>query len=111
MDEVRIARRSPRRARERDEERGHEQDEPRPPPQVAHDPVPERDPEVRERRGGHDLDLHALASHRLDRVAHEEAGDVTAVPRVGRRQDDDLHARRLAKTIGAASASIANAKK
>ena len=75
------------------------------------DPVPVGDAEVAERRGRDDLDLHSLGTHRLDRVTDEEPSHVPLVPRVRGRQDDDLHWRRRAKTIGAASASIANAKK
>ncbi len=98
-------------ARERDQECGQEQHEPRAAPQVPHDPVAIRDPEVPERRRRDDLHVDALGAHRLDGVADEQPGDVPLVARVRRRQDDHLHVRRRAKTIGAASASIAKAKK
>ena len=111
VDEVGIPRSPPRRQCEADEEGRQEQREPRPPAQVADDPVPVRDPEVPERRRRDDLDLHSLRPHRLDRVTDEEPRHVPLVPRVRGRQDDDLHWRRRANTIGAASASIANAKK
>ena len=78
---------------------------------LPRDPVAVGDPEVAERRRRDDLDVHALRPHRLDGVADEQTGDVVLVARVRRRQDDDLHGGRRAKTIGAASASIANAKK
>ena len=111
VDEVGVARSPARRPRVVEEERRQQQREPRPPAQVPGDPVAVRDPEVAERRGRDDLDLDALRPHRLDGVADEEAGHVPLVPRVRGRQDDDLHWSRREKTIGAASASSANAKK
>ena len=111
VDEVGVPRRPARRPRVVEEERRQQQREPRPPAQVAGDPVPVGDPEVPERRRRDDLDLDALRPHRLDRVADEEAGHVPLVARVRGRQDDDLHVSRRANTIGAASASSANAKK
>jgi hypothetical protein len=72
--------------------------------------VPVGDPEVTERRGRDHLDVDAGLPRCLDRVADEQTSDVILVAGVGRGQDDDLHKRRE-KTIGAASASIANAKK
>ena len=110
MDEIGIARGPPRSSRVVEEKRRQEQTEPGPLAQIAGDPVPVRDAEVPERRRRDDLDLHTLRSHRLDRVANEEPGNVPLVPRVRGRQEDDLH-RRREKTIGAASASIAKAKK
>ena len=110
---TRSASRAARRAgtREDDEKSRQEQREPRPPAQIPGDPVPVGDAEVAERRRRDDLDLHSLGPHGLDRVTDEEPSHVPLVPRVRGRQDDDLHWRRRAKTIGAASASIANAKK
>ena len=111
MDEVGIACGSPRGACVAEQKRRQEQHEPGSTTQVSGDPVPVGDAEVPERRRRDDLDLHSLRTHGLDRVTDEEARHVPLVPRVRGRQDDDLHWRRRAKTIGAASASIANAKK
>ena len=111
VHEVGVARRPARRPGVVEEERRQQQREPRPPAQVPHDAVAVGDPEVRERRGRDDLDLDTLRAHRLDGVADEEAGHVPLVARVRGRQDDDLHWRRREKTIGAASASSAKAKK
>ena len=112
VDEVGVARRAARRARERDEER--RQRAARATAAGAGCPTipwPYAIPKCRNDAGETTSTSTPSARRRLDRVADEEAGDVPLVPRVRRRQDDDLHGRRRAKTIGAASASIANAKK
>ena len=111
VHEVGVAGGPPRGPRVVEQERRQQQRQPRPPAQVPGDPVAVRDPEVAERRRRDDLDLDALRAHRLDGVADEEAGHVPLVTRVRGRQDDDLHWSRRENTIGAASASSANAKK
>ena len=111
VDEIGVARRPARRPREVEEERRQQQRQPRPPAQIPGDPVPVRDPVMPERRRRDDLDLDPLRPHSLDRVADEETGHVPLAARVRGRQDDDLHVSRRENTIGAASASSANAKK
>ena len=111
VHEVGVASGPARRAREVEEERRQQQRQPGPPAQVADDPVPVGDPEVPERRRRDDLDVDALRPHALDRVADEEAGHVPLAARVRGRQNDDPHVSRRENTIGAASASSANAKK
>jgi hypothetical protein len=115
MDDVRVTARPPRGAREGEEEERQQRRLPRRAPQVVDDPVAVGDPEVAEARRRDDAHLEPVSTKRLDRVAHERAGHVVRVAGIGRRQDDELHARRRAspveKTVGAAIASSASTKK
>ena len=91
---------------------GTQQREPRPPSDVPRDPVPVREPEVPERRRRDDVDLDACFAQVLDRVAHEDSGDVVRRARVRRREDEDAHQARAGgarrpKTTGTATASTA----
>ena len=97
----------------REQEERQQSQEPRPSANVPWDPMPVREPEVRERRGRDDLDLGAGFAQVLHRVAHEGAGDVVRLARVRRRQDEDAHQPRAGgarrpKTTGTATASTAN---
>ena len=76
MHEIHAARRATRGARVRREEEREEQRLPRASPEVPDDPVPVREPEVPERRGRDDVDLDPRLAQVLDRVAHEDPGDV-----------------------------------
>ena len=109
MDEIGVARGTPRRARVRGQEEREGEREPWPPAQVPDDAVPVREPEVAKGRGRDDVDVDARLAQVLDRVADERPGDVVRPARVRRRQDDELHASRAAlpKTTGTATASAA----
>ena len=108
MDEIGVARGSPRGTRVRGEEERQEQHLPRTPPEVPDDPVPVREPEVPERGGRDDVDVEAGRPQVLDRIANERSRDVVRPARVRRREDDDLHSRRARATTGSAAASVAN---
>ena len=109
VDEIGIPRRAARRPRVRREEERQEHRLPRAPPQVPDDPVPVREPVVPERGGRYDDHLDARLPQVLDRVAHEDAGDVVPRARIRRREDGDLHSRRArAATTGSAATRVAN---
>src|SRR5262249_18089440 len=61
--------------REREEEERQKEDEPGPLAQIPDDSVSVREPEVAERGGRDDRDLHAGAAEVLDAVPDERAGD------------------------------------
>ena len=108
VHEVRIARsraRSPCKCRE---ECWHESRLPRRGAEVLDHSSSVGDPEVRERRGRHDLDVDPRRPCHAHRRGDEVAGHVGFVPRVRRRQDDDLH-RSCEKTTGIERASAMNA--
>ena len=112
MDEVHRARSAACGARVGEQEEREKERQPRPPADVAGDPVPVREPEVPERRGRDDLDVDAGLAQVLDGVAHEDARDVVRRPRIRRRQDEDAHqapagGARRPKTTGTATASTA----
>jgi hypothetical protein len=98
-------------AREGGEEERQREREPRPAAQVADHTVPVGDPEVAETGRRDDLDLHSRRTRVLDRVADEVPRHVVRVPRIRRGQYDHLQRSLRAKTIGAASARVAKAKK
>ncbi len=90
------------------EERKREQ-QPRPPPEVPHDPVPVREPEVRKRVRRHNDDLDAGVPQARDGVAHEHPGHVVRAARIRRRENENLQGVRAARpnTTGNATASAA----
>lgn len=97
--------------RVRQEEERQEESEQRPASQVPGDAMPEGDAEMPKGGRRDDLDQDPFGAHGLDRIPNEESRDVVRMPRIGRRQDDDLQRSLRAKTIGAASTSVANVKK
>ena len=75
---------------------------------VPHDAVPVGEPEMPERRRRHDVDLDIAFAHVLDRVGDEATRGILGPTGIGRGQNENLQ-RRLAKTIGSASASAMKA--
>ena len=108
MDEIRIARSSPRSARVRREEQRHEEHLPRTALQVPDDAVPVGEPEVPKRGGRDDVDVDSRRPQVLDRIANERSRDVVRPARIRRRENDDLHSRCARATTGSAAASVAN---
>jgi hypothetical protein len=90
------------------EEEGHREDEPGPSSEIADDAVAVRETEVPKRGRRDDVDPDAAFPNVLDGVSDESPRDVIRMPRVRRRQDEDVQAR-LAKTTGSASASATKA--
>ena len=90
MDEVRVPRRTARGARERKEEERHESASQGRSPEIPHDPVPVREPEVTKRSRRDDHDVDPRFAQVVDRVRTNDAGDVVRPPRVRRRQDTTL---------------------
>ena len=109
VHQVGVAGRSSRRARVGSEKRRHQREAPGRSSEVLSDAVSVGDPEMSERRGRDDLDVDAERPHSFHGIANEVAGDVPRVPRVRRREHDDLHGSRGAKTTGIASDSAMNA--
>lgn len=100
----------PRRPAGRPRHRGHEErSPPGPPPEVVGDPTRLGKPERTEDGGRDDVDRDTALAQALDRIGDEATTRIIVVPRVRRREDDDLQ--RLAKTTGAATISIAKTKK
>ena len=94
---------------EREQEERKRNGEPGPPPEIPHDAVSVREPEVRKRRRGDHAHLEPSLLQVLDRVPHEHAGDVARVARIGRCENRPLTCAPPArpKTTGKATASTA----
>jgi hypothetical protein len=92
VNNVRVAGRAARCARERDEQQRQRERQPRPAAEVAHDAVAGGDAEVPEIRRRDNVDLDASCAQTFDGVGDEAAGRVSRRARIRRRQDDDLHA-------------------
>ena len=108
VDDVGVTSRAARGPRIGDEKGGDEQRLPRPSTHVADDAVAVREAEVAKRRRRDDRDLDPGGSQVLDGVTDEDSCDVARIPRIRRRQDDDLHSRRAPRaTTGSAAARVA----